>query len=216
MPVTTRPAAMTTIRLGSQVPLGMPNTSRKPKTLVVCTMREITRPAPKMKPQRRLASAGMALASDNVMRHRDDDDRRDHEYDRRRDRARRQPRNTADAVAGGAAVAEPGAEADQEAGDRDRDHAARHLRHRHRVAEQRRANGRRDQAGDEGQPPEPIVGARIEQPAGNAADAGNAAGEQHQQHGGKPDQRAADGRREGSEIGHGFSLAFLAWLWSKL
>ena len=60
MPVTTRPAAITTIRLGSQVPLGMPNTSRKPKTFVVCTMCEITRPEPKMKPQMRLANAGMA------------------------------------------------------------------------------------------------------------------------------------------------------------
>src|ERR1700719_4295371 len=114
MPVTSRPAAITTIRLGSQVPLAMPNTSRKPKTFVVCTMWEITRPEPKMKPQSRLASAGMALASDDVMRQRDDDHRRDHEYDCRRDRARRQPRNAADAVAGGAAVAEPGAEADQQ------------------------------------------------------------------------------------------------------
>src|SRR5580704_17701617 len=129
MPVTTRPAAITTIRLGSQVPLGMPNTSRKPSTFVVCTMWEITRPEPKIKPQRRLASAGMALASNNVMRHRDDNDRRDHEDQRRRDRARRQPRNAANAMSGSATVAEPGAEADQQAGDRDGDHAARHLRH---------------------------------------------------------------------------------------
>src|SRR5580704_15028911 len=114
MPVTTSPAAITTIRLGSHVPLGMPNTSRKPKTFVVCTMREITRPEPKMKPQRRLASAGMALASDNVVRQRDHNDRRDHEDQRRHNRARRQPRDAADAVAGGAAVAEPGAEADQQ------------------------------------------------------------------------------------------------------
>src|SRR5580700_9548468 len=107
---------MTTIRLGSQVPLAMPNTSRKPKTFVVCTMCEITRPEPKMKPQRRLASAGMASASDDVMRQGDDNDRRDHEHGRRRDRARRQPRDAANAVAGGAAAAEPGAETDQEAG----------------------------------------------------------------------------------------------------
>src|SRR5580704_19295593 len=98
MPVTTRPAAITTIRLGSQVPLGMPNTSRKPKTFVVCTMREITRPEPKMKPQSRLASAGMALASDDVMGQGDDDDRRHHEDQRRRDGARRQPGDAADAV----------------------------------------------------------------------------------------------------------------------
>src|SRR5580704_1021963 len=119
MPVTTRPATITTIRLGSQVPFQMPRTTRKPKTLVVCTMPEMTRPEPKMKPQRRLARAGMASGSDDVMRQRDDDDGRDHEHDRRRDRARRQPRDAADAVAGRAAVAEPGAEADQEPGDRD-------------------------------------------------------------------------------------------------
>src|ERR1700683_1785519 len=136
MTVTTRPAAITTIRLGSQVPLAMPKTSRKPKTFVVCTMREITRPEPKMKPQSRLASAGMGLASNDVMRPRDHDDRRDHEHDRRRDRARRQPRDAANAVAGGAAVAEPGAEADQQAGHRASDHAAGHLRHRHRMAEE--------------------------------------------------------------------------------
>src|ERR1700685_374666 len=99
MPVTTSPAAITTIRLGSQVPLGMPNTSRKPNTFVVCTMWEITRPAPKMKPQRRLASAGMALASDHVMGQSDNNDRCAHEDQRRYDRARRQPRDAADAVA---------------------------------------------------------------------------------------------------------------------
>src|ERR1700680_3674177 len=123
MPVTTRPAAITTIRLGPQVPFQMPRMWRKPRTLVVCTMPEITRPKPKMKPQKRLARAGMTSGSDDVMRQRDANDGRDHETDRRRDRARRQPRDAADAVAGGAAVAEPGAKADQEAGDRDGDHA---------------------------------------------------------------------------------------------
>src|ERR1700682_5409300 len=130
MPVTTRPATITTIRLGSQVPFQMPRTSRKPKTLVVCTMPEITRPEPKMMPQRRLARAGMASGSNNVIRQRDDDHGSDHEHDRCRDRARRQPRDAADAVAGSAAVAEPGAAADQEAGDRAGDHAARDVRRR--------------------------------------------------------------------------------------
>src|ERR1700733_10094432 len=160
MPVTRRPAAITTMRLGSQPPLGMASTSRKPKTFVVCTMPEMTRPAPKMKPQRRLARTGMTSASNAVAHQRDDDHGGDHEHQRRHDRARRQARDAAYAVAGGAAVAEPGAEADQEAGDDDRDHAGWHLRHRHRMAEQRRGERRRDQSDDEGKPPQPIVALR--------------------------------------------------------
>src|SRR5580658_9141056 len=98
---------MTTARLGSQLPLGMARTSRKPRTLVGSNMPERNRPQPKMKPQTRLASARMGSASKAVPRHRDDNHRRDHENAGGDDRPRRLPRNAADAVSGCAAVAEP-------------------------------------------------------------------------------------------------------------
>jgi hypothetical protein len=105
-------------------------------------------------------------------------------------------------MAGGAAIAHPRAEADQEAGDGDGDHAGRHLRHRHRVADEHGRERRRDQAGDESRAPDAVGADRIDQTPGNAGDAGDAAVEQHQEDGGKPDQRAADGGGDRSEIGH--------------
>src|SRR5580704_3643552 len=113
MPATARPAAITIARLGSHVPLGIPKKSRKASTFAGETICEITRPRPKMKPQRRLASTGMVSASNNVAHQRNDNDRCDHEHHGGDDRARRQPGDTADAVAGGAAVAQSGPEADQ-------------------------------------------------------------------------------------------------------
>ena len=58
-----------------------------------------------------------------MMRQGDNDNRRQHENSGGHDRARREPRDAADAVAGRAAVAEPGAKADQKAGDGDNDGA---------------------------------------------------------------------------------------------
>ena len=49
-------AAITTARLGSQAP----KMSRKPRTLVGCTMPEIKRPAPKIRPQNKGAMIHMA------------------------------------------------------------------------------------------------------------------------------------------------------------
>ena len=52
---TARAATITTARLGSQVP----KISRKPKTFVGCTIPEISRPAPKIKPHSKDAITGM-------------------------------------------------------------------------------------------------------------------------------------------------------------
>ena len=49
-----------------------------------------------------------------------------------------------------------------------------------------------DQADDESEPPETIIGARIDKSIGDSGDAGDTTVEQHQQHGGEPDQRTAD------------------------
>ena len=57
------------------------------------------------------------LASQRVARDRDDEHRDRHEGHGRGDRARREPRDAADAVARGAAAAEPRAESDQQARD---------------------------------------------------------------------------------------------------
>src|ERR1700677_1980847 len=141
---------MTTARLGSQFPLGMARTSRKPRTLVGSSMPERNRPQPKMKPQTRLASARMGSASKAVPRHRNHDDRRHHENAGSGDRSRRQPRNAADAVPGRAAVTEPGAEADEEPGDGDGDVARRHLHNRQRMTEQHGGERRGNQRATDG------------------------------------------------------------------
>ncbi len=65
----------------------------------------------------------------------------------------------------------------------------------------RREQGGGHEADQEREPPT-FVAASGEAFAHNAADAGNASGQQHQQHRRKPDQRAADGGRDRREIGH--------------
>src|SRR6185437_239995 len=112
-----------------------PKMSRKPSTFSGSVMPEISRPAPKTSPEKKLAMiTGMASASEAVPRDRSGEDRGDHEDDCRRDRARRQPREAADAMARGAAIADAGAEADEQAGERDHGHVRCHPRRRQRRA----------------------------------------------------------------------------------
>src|SRR6267143_6191188 len=61
---------------------------------------------------------------------------------------------------------------------------------------------RQNEPCDEGDPPAFVVVAEIEEAAEYAADAGDPAGQQHQQDGGQADQAATDRRRERSEICH--------------
>jgi len=156
----------------------MPKKSRKARTFEGDTICEITSPRPKMKPQARLAECRHGFQPPNTCRvsattvtavvmnivvaaiERGD--------------SRAMPQMPWPDVP---AVAKPGAEADEETG-RDSDGARRQLRRRHRMAGKARGKRRRDEAGDEGQPPAPIVAVRIEKPAHDSADAGDAAGEQ--------------------------------------
>ena len=108
--------------------------SRKSSTLAGCTMPEISSPEPNMKPQpkRAIASHGSApacrvsatTATARLMK-----------IDGRHDRARRQPRDAADAMAGRAAAAQPRAEADQQSGADDHASSSRGIsRRRQRYA----------------------------------------------------------------------------------
>src|SRR5271166_901322 len=102
---------ITKASVGSQVPEGMPSTSRKPSTLVGWVMPEMVRPKPKIRPQASAArTTGMASASQPMARERDDRHRGRHEYQGGDDRAGRQARHAAHPMAGRAAAAEPGAE----------------------------------------------------------------------------------------------------------
>jgi len=89
------------------------------------------------------------------------------------DRARRQIAHATNAVTRRAAIAEPSAEPDQKAGDGNDGVVRRHLRHRHRVADDRCGERRGDQADDESEPPETIVSARVDKPIGDSSDAGD-------------------------------------------
>ena len=107
--------------------------------------------------------AHASLAPEAVPHDRDHDYGGRHEDRGRDDRARRQPRDPAHAVAGGAAAAKPRAEADQQSSDDDHEPACGNSRHRQRPAEHSARKRRGDQAGDEGEPPEPIAGAKRQQ-----------------------------------------------------
>src|SRR4029077_6023687 len=88
-----------------------PNRSRKPSTFCVSVMPETKRPMPNRRPQAKLASTIMS-ASDAVARDCDGRDRNDHEHRGGDQRACRQPRDAAHAVARGAAAAHAAAEPD--------------------------------------------------------------------------------------------------------
>jgi hypothetical protein len=101
-----------------------------------------------------------------------------------------------------ASAAEPCTESDEKAAGDDCDEARGHLRLRHRIADERSSKRSRDEAGNERRAPGAVARLRVDEAVENAADAGDAAGEQHQQDGRKPDQRAADCSGDRSKIGH--------------
>src|SRR5262249_53126595 len=187
MPLTTSAVAISTSRLASQAP----RISRKPSTFSVRIMPETSSPQPNTKPQINPAIASMALASEPMTRDRDHRHRRRHEDRGRCERAGRDACYAADAVPGCATAAEPRAEPDQEPGGYDHRPVRRHLRLAERIAEEASGERRSDQAGDEGGAPAPVGGGGIDEAAEDAADAGDAAGRQHQHQSGEPDQRAA-------------------------
>src|SRR5581483_7925041 len=100
--------------------------SRKPSTFSGWFMPEIRRPAPKIRPQMKLARIVAMSTSQSVADDCDSGDRHDHEDDGCGDRARRKPRKAADTMAGGAATAHAAAEADQEPAGRQQHEARRH------------------------------------------------------------------------------------------
>ena len=81
-------AAITTARLGSHAP----KISRKPRTLVGCTMPEIKQARAEDQAAQQGGDDPHGSASQHVMGDRDGDDRRHHEDDGGRDGARGQPR----------------------------------------------------------------------------------------------------------------------------
>src|SRR6478609_8544252 len=105
---------MTKASVGSHAPM----TSRKASTRAGLIMSDMASPAPKSVPvikavtRLRIASASRQVAGDA-----DDGEAGAHERRCRRERARRQPSHAAHPMPTGAAVAETGAEADEQPGD---------------------------------------------------------------------------------------------------
>src|SRR5581483_9568530 len=87
---------------------------------------------------------------------------------------RREPGETADSVAAGAAAAEPGPEADQQTAQDEQRPGSCDLRQR-AEAETVRHEGADKKTAQEQHPPRARYGFRREQPGGDAADARNAA-----------------------------------------
>src|SRR5215470_7626900 len=122
--VTVSAEPITKARLGSQ----RPKKSRKSMTFVGFTICEIVRPAPKSMPARSDDEALCISPPKHVPHHEHGQRAARHEGERRGDRARRQPRHSADAVTARAAVSNPRTEADEQpreheffGGGRDRD-----------------------------------------------------------------------------------------------
>ena len=89
----------------------------------------------------------------------------------------------------------------------DQSPASRHVRHRHRIAGEPARQRRRDQPGDERDPPGPVAALERQQPGKNATDAGDPAGQHHQQDRRRADQGAADQGRYRIEWQHWLSPA---------
>src|SRR6516225_7971462 len=102
---------ITRARLGSQ----LPKTSRKFNILAGFTICETTRPRPKTMPEARAVAIASISTPDQMTEHQHRRGCREHEDGGCREAARREPGDAADAMAAGAAVAEPRAEADQQA-----------------------------------------------------------------------------------------------------
>ena len=96
-----------------------------------------------------------------------------------------------------------------------------HLRHWDGVANKHSGKGRCDKSGDEGCAPGPVARLRIDEAVKNSANAGDAAGEQHEEDGRQPDQPTADCRRDRSEIVHDIlsrpaPLVIRVWQFSRV
>src|SRR5271154_2293767 len=177
--------AMTRASEGSQAP----PRSRNASTLLGLLMPERQRPIPNKRPTRKGEMRFME-PSENMA---DKEDRQKscaHEYRRRRERARREPCEAADAVSAGAAVGKPCAEADQQSAD-DQGRG---------VGLERGGLGSEDGAryersGDEADPrrraPRPVACARRNEAAEQARGAEDASLLQDQPGGREPDEKAA-------------------------
>ena len=93
-------------------------TSRKPSTLQARSCRTSEGQFRRQDRSKACDHERHLLSSKTVTDERHGGDRNTHEDEGRNDRARRKPREAADAVTGGAAIAHPAAEADQKARDR--------------------------------------------------------------------------------------------------
>src|SRR5262245_61797986 len=180
---------------GSQAPAR----SRKPMILDGSVIPDTISPAPKSRPMRNEVSAAMSSSSQHVAHDEHGDDPRAHERGRRRERAWRQPRDPADAVAAGAARAVASPDADERSRQqyhREAGFDGRGRKSREPPVESRR----REQSHHEGNPPTDVPARRTQQPAEYAADARDAPVDQHERCNGGADHQAAGQRAPGSEM----------------
>src|SRR5690349_15300251 len=132
------------------------------------------------------------------------DDRCRHEGRGRHQRAHREPRQPADTVARRATIAPHRAEADQKPGEDEHWRSGVDALRRKMPAGEPHQDGCCDQARDEGEPSGKFpVFVRRQQPRRDAADAGDAPLQRHQQYRRQADQRAAGGRSNRGEGSRG-------------
>ena len=182
---------------GFQVPSAMPPKSRNPSTTAGSTMPEIASPAPNSRP---LAKAPKVFMQGTFCGHHQD--RNQQENCGGGDRARRQPRQAAHAMAAGAAIRQPRADADKQSGG-DQQQARAGQMNRHLGATD--GAPQQQSARQTGQERHVLRPARRPAPGefgGDPADAGDPPGAQHEQARRGANQHAA-GKAKKKFVQHG-------------
>src|ERR1700752_406766 len=150
MKVTAIAPAITKARLPTQVPPRMAAKSRKLSTFAGFDMPDTISPRPKTSPMMNCSSTAMILPP--MPDEEDRDDGSGHEGGRRDQRAHREPRQPADTVAGGAAIAPHRTEAHQKPGEHQHRHARLDALCRETPRSEPHQHGCCDETGDEGEP----------------------------------------------------------------
>src|SRR5262245_38551860 len=167
--------------------------SRKPWITAGSVMRERHNPKPKRNPVSNPAIVSRMAASQKVADDKDSGHSGGDERRGRDNRARGHARNTADAVTRRATATERRADAHKQARGDEHDGSDGRSADAVVAGQDRQQRRREHQAEDEGDPPGAVVSRlRRQEAADDAADAGDAAGERHQQNGGDSDQATAD------------------------
>src|SRR5579863_7171654 len=159
----------------------------------------MTRPQPKIKPVSAATTTDIGSPSEQMSPHQHGHGGRNYEDRRRRERASRESRDSANTVAAGATTTEAGAVAHQQSSGNQQLRRGGEIDCGIGDAEHRQRNGRGDHAEHESEAPHQVIALRCDQAAQDAADARDPPVQNDEQRGRSADEYAADCCRDGSK-----------------